>query len=417
MRLIPAISAILVTAFLFLLVVERDRLFEFATGTSDAEPAVETSTASDSSGGEAPDNSGGGGAKMRVVAMHSAAQMVDSAVVLRGETQADRQVEVRSEISGLVISAPLRRGTQVKTGQELCRLDTGTRGAILAEAVARLSEARARVPSTQAGLIEAEARLEEAMINDNAARKLSESGFASSTRVASAAASVRAAEAGVQAARSGLETTQAGIESAQALVAVAEREIERLSITAPFSGLLETDTAELGSLMQQGSLCGTVLRLDPILIVGYVPETEVNRVNISALAAARLTTGQEVIGQVTFVSRSADPLTRTFRVEIAVANEDQKIRDGQTAEILISSDGASAHLIPQSALTLNDEGTLGVRLVDGNDIVRFIAIELLRDTIDGIWVEGLPDKADVIIIGQEYVQDGVAVAPFFEEPA
>lgn len=414
MRLIPALSAILVTAFLFLLVVERDRLFAFATKADVTEKSADAPADADS---PPPAKTIKASTTMRVVAIHSTAQMIDSAVVLRGETEADRQVEVRSEISGLVISEPIRRGTQVTTGQELCRLDTGTRDAKLAEARARLSEARARVPSTQAGLIEAEARLEEAMIKDNAARKLSQSGFASSTRVASAAASVRAAEAGVQGARSGLEATQAGIESAQALVAGATREMERLSISAPFGGLLESDTAELGSLMQKGSLCGTVIRLDPIRIVGFVPETEVNRVHVSALAAARLTNGHQVTGQVTFVSRSADPLTRTFRVEIAVPNHDQQIRDGQTAEILIASDGASAHLIPQSALTLNDEGTLGVRLVDANDVVRFNAIELLRDSPEGIWVEGLPAQADVIIIGQEYVQEGVPVAPFFEEPA
>jgi multidrug efflux system membrane fusion protein len=285
----------------------------------------------------------------------------------------------------------------------------------LAEAKARLLEARARIPSAQATVAEAEARLEEAKINDNAARKLSEGGFASSTRVASTAASVRAAEASIQAATSGLESTQAGIESAQALVAAAEREVERLTMVAPFDGLLESKTAELGSLMQPGSLCGTVLRLDPIRVVGFVPETDINRVNEGSLAGARLTTGQEVTGQVTFVSRSADPQTRTFRVEVTVPNGDLAIRDGQTAEIMISADGAAAHFLPQSSLTLNDEGTLGVRIVQDGGIVAFKAVELLRDGTDGIWVGGLPDKADVIVVGHEFVIEGVHAAPTYRE--
>ena len=65
-------------------------------------------------------------------------------------------------------------------------------------------------------------------------------------------------------------------------------------------------------------------------------------------------------GKVSFISRASDPSTRTFRIEIDVQNTDLSIRDGQTAEIVIASEGVDAHLLPQSALTLNDEGALGV---------------------------------------------------------
>ncbi len=417
MRLIPVLTALFVSAALYFIVVDRDRLMEITSANSATDSTTGDADTAQISPQTQEDAAEETTKLIRVVAVHSAARTIDSAVILRGETEADREVEARAETSGLVVTEPLRRGTHVTAGQELCRLDVGTRNAVLAEAKAKLSEAQARIPSAQAAVIEAEARLEEARINDNAARKLSEGGFASSTRVASAAASVRAAEAAVQSATSGLESTQAGIESATALVAAAEREIERLSIAAPFDGLLESETAELGSLMQPGSLCGTVIRLDPIRIVGFVPETEILRVYEGALAGARLTTGQEVTGQVTFVSRSADPLTRTFRVEIAVPNPDLSIRDGQTAEIAIAADGADAHLLPQSALTLNDDGTLGVRIVGENNTVAFQAIELLRDSAEGIWVGGLPKSADVIVIGQEYVEEGVIVEPVFEEPA
>ncbi len=412
MRLIPVLTALFVSAFLYFVVVERDRLAAFAgNGAPEATPEETTEAATVPRTVSSSEQSNA----IRVVAIKSEARTIDSAVVLRGETEADRQVEVRAETSGLVISEPLRRGTHVTAGQELCRLDVGTSAAVLAEAKARLLEAEARIPSAQAAVAEAEARLEEAKINDNAARKLSEGGFASSTRVASTAASVRAAEAAIQSATSGLESTQAGIESAQALVAAAEREVERLTMTAPFDGLLESRTAELGSLMQPGSLCGTVLRLDPIRVVGFVPETDINRVQEGSLAGARLTTGQEVSGQVTFVSRSADPQTRTFRVEVTVPNGDLSIRDGQTAEIVISADGAQAHFLPQSSLTLNDEGTLGVRVVEEGNIVAFKAVDLLRDGTDGIWVGGLSENANVIVVGQEYVIEGVEVAPTFQE--
>ncbi|WP_299352838.1 efflux RND transporter periplasmic adaptor subunit [uncultured Shimia sp.] len=411
MRIVPVLTAILVVAFLFFLVVEREALLAFAGAGPESESTEATSET------EVVDAAAETGAAtlVRVVAVKSTASAVDSAVILRGQTEADRQVEVRAETSAQVISQPLRRGTHIEAGDVLCQLDPGTREANLAEAQARLSEAKARVPETKARLDEAEARLSEMRITFNAATKLIEGGYASETRVASAKAAVRAAEAGVQSARSGLQTTEAGIQSAEASVAAAEREIERLKITAPFSGLLESDTAELGSLMQPGSLCATVIRLNPIKFVGFVPETAVSQIQPGALAGARLTTGHEVTGQVTFLSRSADETTRTFRVEVVVANDDLKIRDGQTAEIMIAAEGADAHLIPQSSLTLNDEGTLGVRVADENNIVRFSPINLLRDSVDGIWVTGLPPEANVIVIGQEFVVEGVEVELVFQE--
>jgi multidrug efflux system membrane fusion protein len=226
---------------------------------------------------------------------------------------------------------------------------------------------------------------------------------------------VRSTEAAVQSAISGVESAKAGIQSAQARIAEAEKDIERLTIKAPFEGLLESDSAELGSLMQPGSLCATVIQLDPIKVIGFVPETAVNRVEVGALAKADLTSGLQVQGRVTFLSRSADPETRTFLVEIDVPNADLSIRDGQTAEIVIGAEGQKAHFLPQSVLTLNDEGKMGVRLVDAGSTALFLPVTLMRDTVDGVWLSGLPDQADVILVGQEFVIDGVPVAPTYQE--
>jgi multidrug efflux system membrane fusion protein len=213
----------------------------------------------------------------------------------------------------------------------------------------------------------------------------------------------------------GLDSLNARIESAQAAVTRAQTEIDRLQIVAPFDGVLETDTAELGSLMQPGGLCATVIQLDPIKVVGFVPETEIGRVEVGAMAGARLSEGPDVQARVTFLSRSADPTTRTFRVELTVPNPDLAIRDGQTAEILIQSQGVMAHLLAASSLTLDDNGTLGVRIIDADSTAQFRPVTVLRDTPQGVYVTGLADQADIITVGQEFVTDGVLVAPSFEE--
>jgi multidrug efflux system membrane fusion protein len=381
MRLFPLLTAAVVVAVLYLLVFERDRLLGMAgveqvpTETVEVSETVAEAAAHDA--GAVP-----------VVAQRSAAQEIDSAVVLRGRTEAAREVDVPSETTGLVVSEPLRKGARVAEGELLCRLDIGTRESALAEAESRLAEAQAR--------------LADAEINLTAAARLSSEGFASETRRTAAEAAA--------------ESARAGVRSAEAGVASARTEIGRIEIRAPFDGLLETDSAELGTLLQPGSVCATIIQLDPIKLVGFVPEVDVDRVTVGAAAGARLASGREVLGEVTFLSRSADPTTRTFRVEVEVPNADQSIRDGQTAEIFVSSAGATAHLLPQSALTLDDEGRLGVRLVV-DAAAAFAPVSVVRDVPEGIWVTGLAPEVDVIVVGQDYVTDGVPVAVTMREAA
>ena len=384
MRPLPMITALLVCAALYLIVFERDRVMGLADSAPQEASAADAPPVQDDSAGQ-----------VSVVAMTSRAQPLDGAVLLRGQTEAYRHVELRSETTGTVVSQPRRGGAQVAEGEVLCLLDEGTRPAAL-------TEAEARVPEAEARLAEARARLAEAEINANAATQLSVGGYASDSRVAGAEAQLVAARAGVQSAQAALKAAAAGAEASA-------RELARTRLVAPFAGVLEQDAAETGSLLATGGLCATIFQFDPIKLVGFVPETDVDRIAVGALAGARLVSGREVRGEVTFVSRAADPSTRTFRTEITVPNPDLSIRDGQTAEILIAAAGSQAHLLPASALTLDDGGRLGVRIV-AEGRAQFTPVEALRDTPKGIWVSGLPDQAEVIVVGQEYVTDGVPLA-------
>lgn len=354
MRIVPLITSVFVALALYVFIMERDALRAFANNDN---PTAEPAAQAQQSDSDQP---------ISVVAVHSVEQGVESGILLRGRTEAARRVDVRSETNGLVISDPLLKGAVVKQGDILCELDSGTRNAQLTEARARLTEAEA---------------------NNTAAASLAQRGFTAETTAISRLAQLEAARAAVE---------------------QAEKELARLTIVAPFDGLLESDTAQLGSLLQPGSGCATLIDLDPIKFVGFVPERDIPKLTLGATAAARLVSGQAAQGFVTFVSRSADPQTRTFRVEITVPNPDLTFSDGMTAEILIALDGEKAHLLPQSALTLDDDGRLGIRAAIHN-VARFLPVDVIRDDVSGIWVSGLPKEIDVIIVGQEYVTDGRAI--------
>ena len=309
-----------------------------------------------------------------VVAVRSAAEPFLDQLVLRGATEADRRVDARAEISGLVASEPIRKGAVVEKGDALCRLDAGERPANLAEARANLRQAE---------------------VEYQAALQLAEKGFTAETEAL---------------------TREAQLEAARAKLLRAEIDMQRLEIVAPFGGVLETDTAELGSLLQPGSVCASLIALDPIALVGFAAERDVDRLKVGAPARARLVTGRNVEGTIRFVARSADEETRTYRVEVEAPNPNLDIRDGMTAEILIGLESEPAHFVPQSALTLDDAGRLGVRLVE-DGAARFAPAEILADSPNGVWLAGLPDEAEIIVVGQEFVGDGRPLDVSYATPA
>ncbi len=180
-------------------------------------------------------------------------------------------------------------------------------------------------------------------------------------------------------------------------------------VKAPFDGYLETFSVKEGDYLNTGAVCATIIDPDPMRLIGEVSEKEINFVKVGAKAEAELISGKKVEGVVSFVSTSANKGTRTFRVEIDVKNSDRSIRDGVSAQIAIEGDTILAHKISPSILMLGDAGELGIRTVNEDDQVEFKEIEILEDSIEGIWITGLPKQTRIITIGQEYVFQGQTV--------
>jgi len=289
------------------------------------------------------------------------------AVVVRGRTEPARTVSVRSETAGAVASTPIPEGSYVRRGQVLCRLDVDARGAQLAQA-------------------QAMQRSEE--LQYQAAQELKKRGFRSDTQVLAAKA----------------ELDQARAQAQQAAIA-----LDQVNIRAPFSGVFDNREAEVGTYLAPGQVCGTLIELNPLLIVGDVSEADAARLRVGAPASARLATGGVLSGRVRFVARDAHPQTRTYRVEVTAANGANVIRSGLSAEIIVQSGSGAAHLVPVSALVLDAAGRQGVRYVVGADTVAFAPVRVIEETSEGVWVSGLTGSVRVITVGQSYVTEGQKV--------
>jgi multidrug efflux system membrane fusion protein len=294
------------------------------------------------------------------------AQAMPLDVPLRGRTQARATVTAVAETAGAVDTVHVTKGQRVEVGDALCTLDQGTR---------------------LAAVTQAEAALAQAQLNFDTNADLRERGVAAANTA---------------------NAVEVGLAQAQAALDNAKAELERTEIVAKVAGLVQDPLAIQGSMLNPGSPCATIVQLNPIVFIGSVPEVHIGLAKTGLDASITTVTGQTVEGKVTYISAVADNATRSFAAEIEIPNEDFAIRDGVTAEAIVNLGTAPGHLLPQSVLTLDDEGVLGVRTVE-DGVVAFYPVTIVSDTREGVWVTGLPVISEVITVGQENVTAGQAV--------
>ena len=308
---------------------------------------------------------------VRVRTVHN--QMHAAELSLRGRTEAEMKVLVKAETSGRVAAVPGTKGQRVKAGDPVCELDIGAR---------------------QAQLDQAKAQLRQARLEYDAALALEKKGHRSETQTAAARAAFEAAEANIRA---------------------MEQQLSFTVMRAPFDGVIDNRFVQVGDYMTPGTACAWVVGGEPFHIVGAVSESQISYVTPGTAGTARLVTGETVEGRVTFLASAADAATRTFRLELTVPNADLKLRDGVTAEIRIKTRELPAVRLSPAVLSLSEQGTVGVKIVEAERI-RFVPVTIVADGQDGVWVAGLPDAAQVVTVGQEYVTDGEAVTAVEEAP-
>ncbi|MBU1175144.1 MAG: efflux RND transporter periplasmic adaptor subunit [Alphaproteobacteria bacterium] len=301
-------------------------------------------------------------------------------VTLRGRTKAKAVITAPAETTGIVQSVNVEKGQTVAVGDLLCTLDPSTRNDAVRQAQASLDQARAGLVQTQLSYDSNMALVKKGLAPANSAEQL---------------------EAALLASKSGVQSAETGL-------AVAEAELDRTEIRAKVAGVIQSPIADEGTMLAAGSPCATIAVLDPILFTGNVPEARISLAKTGLTAEVTTVSGVSAEGEVTYISSIADNSTRSFPIEIELPNPDSKILDGLSAEAKVNLGTVPAHLIPQSVLTLDDEGNIGVRAVD-DGVVQFHEITIASDTRDGVWVLGLPPKVDVITIGQEFVSAGQKV--------
>lgn len=304
----------------------------------------------------------------RVRAQEIEPELIDQEIILNGKTSPSHRVTLRSEIESKVVSLGSKRGEYVQEGEVIVTLDE--------------KDLRYR-------LQEAEALLEQRTLEFKAAENLFNKQLHPEMKVAEA---------------------KSALENARATVEKTSINLKNTQITAPFGGLLQSRSVEIGDYVSVGQAVAEIIETDPLTISAQVSERQVHDLRPGMTGIGKLASGKQVEGVVQYISPEADSKCRTFTVELEVPNPDHKIASGETVQIVISSEPVEAYKVPISALVLDDEGVLGVKTLDQHDIVHFVPAKIIKSTNTGTWLTGLPEMSRVVIVGQHYVQDNEHVA-------
>ena len=286
-------------------------------------------------------------------------------LTIRGRTEAENKVIMRPKTTSTILET-LDKGQAVKKGDVVCTLDPEDRNARLDEAVANEKQAQLKF---------------------NAIESLAKDGYRSDNAVASA---------------------EAVLKGAIARREIAENAVNNTKLKAPFDGFVEDINVKVGDLISPSQMCGSVIQLDPMIVTGEVTEKNITQIIPQQKVNIEFLNGKVIEGQISYISKSSNSATRTYKIEATFENKDGLIREGVTATVKAPLQKLKAHLIPSYLLSLNDFGDLGVKIVE-NNIVRFVNIQIIEDVSEGIWVVGLPEKTKIITVGQEYVIGGQTV--------
>ena len=245
-----------------------------------------------------------------------------------GKLQPTDQVDVGSEISGIVAKVLVETNDRVTRGQVLAVIDTTkleqqterSRAALLS-AEATLAQSRATQAEVEADL----ARFEEV-------HRLSEGRVPSKSEFDSARAAKQRADAAVQVA-------EAGVAESKASVLANEIDLQKSVIRSPIDGIVLDRRVEPGQTVAASFQAPVLFTIGQDLsrmdLTVYVSEADVGRVAAGQTASFTVDAWPEsefeaVVRKVSFGSLTIENVV-SYEAELEVANEDLKLRPGMTA--------------------------------------------------------------------------------------
>ena len=310
-----------------------------------------------------------GGRTVTVEAVTLAPTPLVESVSSVGNLVADESVVIRPEVDGRIVEIAFQEGQAVKSGQLLFRLD----GAIF-----------------EAQMLEAEARLELDRRTYERARALNQRGHSTGES---------------------LDKTLTDVRMGEASVALNKARLDKMRITAPFSGIAGLRKVSLGAVVEAKTELVTVVNLDAMKVEFRLPERYYRVIAEGSLVRAMpdALPGEVYEGTIYAIAPAIDINGRSVAVKARLANKARRLRPGMFARVSLQVDRRNqALVVPEAAIVTRGDGQFVFRIVGGK--AELAAVQLgLRQTGQVEIVDGLKPGDQVVTAGQIKLRPGTPV--------
>jgi len=164
-------------------------------------------------------------------------------------------------------------------------------------------------------------------------------------------AALSAAEAGsreVEKLKLDLKALHSQLDQARAALAIAEDDVRKSTLYAPFDAFVTVKDTEEKEFVQPGTPVVTLADLDEVWVKTYVPETQLGRVRLGQEADVLSDTfpGKIYRGRVTFISPEAEFTPKNvqtkeervklvYRIKVTLRNPNQELKAGMPVDVTL----------------------------------------------------------------------------------
>ena len=300
-----------------------------------------------------------------------------------GTLKADEEVIVSSEVDGIVKNIKVEEGYAVGRGTLLAEINQVDYVLDEKRADAALKQAQANLANAKAEFQRKEALFKEELITRQQFDDIS-------TRVALA---------------------EADLSRAKAFLDTSRERLSRTKIYSPLNGMVKEKKVSAGNFVRTGSPLFQLIKVDLLKLNFTISEKDIGS----------LRTGQEVVftvdsfpdkkfkGKVKLLYPNVEERTRTLQVEAVVSNANHLLKPGLFARVTIYTGALNdAVVVPLTAL-MYDNSTISLFVVEGN-VAHSRTIKTGNKYGEDIEIiEGLREKEQVVVVGQNNLSEGVKV--------
>ncbi len=216
------------------------------------------------------------------------------------------------------------------------------------------------------------------------------------------------------------ENTQLALDAADTQAKSAKANLDLVDYTAknaymkaPFAGIIAAKNMEEGDMinpmMGMGQSILTLMDLSKVKVTVDVPAEEIEKIKLGQVCLVRISSrpGETFAGEVYSKNLAADPLSKTFKVEIKIDNPEMKIKAGVYADISIEYiRKENVTMLPLSALLAGDKEVM----INENGVARKRAVTVgLRNDSRFEIVAGVRPDELVLIEGNYDLKEGTAI--------